>query len=42
LEEYEDVEVEVHNGGQKHYPLFISLEWLSSNYGGYWNCLYKT
>jgi DAK2 domain fusion protein YloV len=26
LEEYEDVEVEVHNGGQKHYPLFISLE----------------
>jgi len=26
LEEYEDVEVEVHNGGQNHYPLFISLE----------------
>ncbi|MGM0640826.1 MAG: DAK2 domain-containing protein [Thermotogota bacterium] len=26
LKEYDDVEVEVHNGGQKHYPLFISLE----------------
>ncbi|SDC76592.1 DAK2 domain-containing protein [Geotoga petraea] len=26
LEKYEDVEVEIHNGGQKHYPLLISLE----------------
>lgn len=26
LEEYDDVEIEVHNGEQKHYPMLISLE----------------